>query len=163
LAFGAVVGVVESAMSVEGILFYGVTIPGNDPGWQRLRAKYDDDTGRMLVEHFHPELLEDKQWAKRFRQFAGDYLSALAQKLPPEEVFGGCRLNGYGDLRQGPGRFYVAVCGTEIMGRTEGGRVEPELLESRSRREWDTRLRRFCERLGVGFGEPRWQLAFWWC
>lgn len=150
-------------MSVEGILFYGMTIPGNDQGWRRLRAKYEGETGRMLAEHFHPELLEDKQWAKRFRKFAGDYLSALTQKLPPEEVFGGCRLNGYGDLRRGAGRYYVAISGTEIMGRTEGARIDPELLRSRSRREWDSRLRMFCERLGVGFSEPRWQLAFWWC
>jgi hypothetical protein len=150
-------------MSVEGILFYGVTIPGNDSGWLRLRAKYKNETDLMLVEQFHLELLEDKQWVKRFRQFAGDYLSALTQKLPPEEVFGGCRLNGYGDLRRGSGRYYVAVSGTEIMGRTEGARVDPALLGNRTRREWDARLRRFCERLGIGFPEPRWQLAFWWC
>lgn len=150
-------------MSVEGVLFYGVTIPGNESAWRHLRAKYGDDTSRMLVDHFHPELLEDKQWAKRFRQFAGDYQSALTQKLSPEEVFGGCRLNGYGDLRRGAARYYIAVSGTEILGRTEGGRIDAGLFGSRARREWDTRLRRFCDQLGIGFPEPRWQLAFWWC
>jgi hypothetical protein len=37
-------------MSVEGILFYGLTIPRNDVGWRRLRAKYGDETARMLVD-----------------------------------------------------------------------------------------------------------------
>jgi hypothetical protein len=150
-------------MSIEGILFYGMTIPGNDSGWRRLRAKYEDETDRMLVEYFHPELLEDKQWTKRFRQFAGDYLSALTQKLPPEEVFGGCRLNRYGDLRRSAGRYYVAISDAEIMGRTGGARIDPELLRITDRREWDSQIRKFCERLGVAFSEPRWQLALWWC
>ena len=150
-------------MSVEGLLFYGLIIPGNDPAWRRLRKEYDDDLDRMLVVHFHRDLLEDKEWAKLFKRFGGNYRGALQQKLLPEAVFGGCRINGYGDLRKGSSGSYVAVCEAEIIGPTEGTRVDSKLIESPARREWKTRIRHFCERLGIGYSEPSWQLAFWWC
>jgi hypothetical protein len=150
-------------MSVEGILFYGLTIPEDEPGWCELLLEYDGNIGRILMERFHADLLNDRAWIKRLRSFGGDHVTALSQKLAAEAIFGGCRVNGFGDRRRGPARHYAAICGTELVGRTEGAQVNSDLLETRDRQEWDERLHIFCERLGIGFSRPGWQLAFWWC
>ena len=150
-------------MSVEGLLFYGITIAGHDSGWKRLNAKYDSEIGRMLVKHFHADLLESKEWIKRFGSWGSDYENCLATEFERDDIFGGCRIRSYRDLRRHSSGYYIAIQNADFVGRTQGAAIDPKLVNRPPRRRWDARIRQFCQQLGIGFRDPGWNLAFFWC
>lgn len=129
-------------MTVEALFFYGITIAEDDPRWLELIEEYDRDSGQIIEDFFHGGSAKNKARAD------------LAES---------CRLNLYGDLRYFSARHYLAIAETESYDRGEGTEIDPARVNDPNRDEWDSRLRNFCEVLGISFQDPGWILAFWWC
>lgn len=149
-------------MTIEGVVFYGSIIDDDDSVWISLLEEYEYANEQMLVDYFHSDLLQDKKW-KTWLERDTSKRHVLAKKYSPEEIYGGCRINLFGDNRDDPTRYYIAIAETEVMGRWEGSEVTGRILEKGKRREWNSRIRQFCKQLGIRYTKADWQLVFWWC
>jgi hypothetical protein len=158
-------------MTTEAVAFYGLLIDDNDPGWKSLCDRHGWSYGidvypdQMLLAEFHADLLQDPKWKAEFeRDLSIKYV--LKKSIPMDDIFGGCTICSYGNLHSSKNlqkRYYVAIWGTEVMGRASGKRVKGRILEAGRQTEWDSWLEAFCRRLRIRFNQPGWWLVFWSC